>query len=142
MGDLLINRTNSERDEHPIRHLTDDVFELIARLGLFALLLFWAAVLIRPFVFLALWSLILTVTLYPAFDWTARVLGGRRKLAAAIVTALALAVFTGPVIWLGSSLMTALTTLSERLGAGTITIPPPSEEVKTWPLIGRATNSG
>jgi predicted PurR-regulated permease PerM len=98
--------------------------------------LYWSIVLIRPFFSIVFWSLILTVTLYPAFDWTAKRLGGRRKLAAVIVTVFCLLVFTGPAVWLGLSMMEGLGALSERLNAGTITIPPPPDEIKTWPLIG------
>ncbi|MGO9986542.1 MAG: AI-2E family transporter [Rhodomicrobium sp.] len=132
----MIRLSHSEDREHPIRHLTDDLFELLARLGLLGFLLFWSIVLIRPFLSIALWSLILTVTFYPAFDWIARLLGGRRKLAAAIVTVLALLVFTGPAVWLGLSMIEGLGVLSERLNAGALTIPRPSEEIKAWPLIG------
>jgi predicted PurR-regulated permease PerM len=130
------HKTLSKGDEYPIHLLTDDLFEFMAKLGLLGFLLYWSVVLIRPFFPIVLWSLILTVTLYPAFNRIARLLGGRRKLAAAIVTALGLLVFTGPVIWLGTSMMKGLAALSERLNAGTITIPPPSDEIKSWPLIG------
>jgi predicted PurR-regulated permease PerM len=123
-------------EEHPIRPLTDDIFELLAKLCLAGLLLFWSAVLIRPFLVLAAWSFILAVTLYPAFDWIARKLGGRRKLAAAIITVLALLVFTGPVVWLGLSLAEALGTLSMRLKDGSVSIPSPPDEIRTWPFVG------
>ncbi len=85
---------------------------------------------------IALWSLILTVTLYPAFSWTARLLGGRRKLAAVLVTAISLLVFTGPIIWLGLSTIEGVTSLSQRLSAGDISIPPASESIKSWPFVG------
>ncbi len=136
MDETLIKQSCPEGEQHPLRPLTGDLFELIAKLFLFGLLVFWSAVLIRPFLPIVLWSLILTVTLYPVFAWVARVLGGRRRSAAAIVTVLSLLVFTGPVIWLGLSMIEGFGTLSQRLNAGAITIPPPSDEIRTWPLIG------
>jgi predicted PurR-regulated permease PerM len=137
MGDIR-TKANDRGDggQHPIRHLTDDLFEFIAKLSLLGFLLYWSIVLIRPFFSLVLWSLILTVTLYPAFDWIATRLGGRRRLAAVIVTALCLLIFTGPAVWLGLSMMEGLGALSERFNAGTIAIPPPPDEIKAWPLIG------
>jgi predicted PurR-regulated permease PerM len=131
-----VARKRPNGEEHPTRLLTDDLFEFMAKLGLLGFLLYWSVVLIRPFFPIVLWSLILTVTLYPAFNRITRLLGGRRKLAAAIVTALGVVVFTGPVIWLGTSMMEGLAALSERLNTGTIAVPPPSDEIKTWPLIG------
>ncbi len=136
MGELPISQDLTEGERHPLRHLTDDLFELLAKLALLGLLLFWTIVLLRPFFSIVLWCLILTVTLYPAFEWIAGRLNGRRKLAAAILTAFALLIFTGPVIWLGLSMIEGLGALSERLKAGTITIPPPSDEMRAWPLIG------
>jgi predicted PurR-regulated permease PerM len=137
MGDVLTRQSRGGGSEqHPIRPLTDDLFEFIAKLALLGFLVYWSVVLLRPFLFIILWSLILTVTLYPAFDWFARLSRGRRKLSAAIITGLALLVFTGPVIWLGLSMVEGLAALSERLNTGAITVPPPPDEVRAWPLIG------
>jgi predicted PurR-regulated permease PerM len=136
MGDLPVTEKRTESEQHPIRQLTDDLFELIVRFGLLGFLIFWSIILVRPFLSILLWSFILTVALYPAFDRIARLLGGRRKLAAAVLTALALLVFSGPAIWLGLSLIEGLGTLSERLNAGAIAIPAPPDEIRTWPLIG------
>ncbi len=115
MDELKNRPSRTEGEQHPIRPLTDDLFELIAKLSLLWFLVFWSIVLIRPFLFIVLWSLILTVTLYPVFNWAAQLLGGRRSIAAAMVTVLGLLVFTGPVIWLGSSMIEGLGTLSQRL---------------------------
>ena len=136
MGDKVINRGRAAGERRPILQSTDDVFELVAKLGLFFFLIYWSIVLLRPFLSIALWSLILAVTLYPAFEWTARQLGGRRKLAAGVITAVSLLVFTGPIIWLGLSMVEGVASFSHRLSSGDITIPPPSEEIKTWPFIG------
>jgi len=136
MGETTIKRGPAAGERRPILRSTDDIFELVAKLGLFFFLIYWSIVLLRPFLSIALWSLILAVTLYPAFEWTARRLGGRRKLAAGVITAVGLLVFTGPIIWLGLSMVEGVASFSHRLSSGDITIPPPSEELKTWPFIG------
>jgi predicted PurR-regulated permease PerM len=136
MGETKTTQGRSPGDLHPILQSADDIFELAVKLGLFFFLVYWSTVLLRPFLSIALLSLILTVTLYPAFSWTARLLGGRRKLAAFLVTAISLLVFTGPIIWLGMSMIEGMAELSHRLSAGDIAIPPPSERVKQWPFIG------
>jgi predicted PurR-regulated permease PerM len=136
MGDTVTGERPPAGERRPILQSADDVFELAIKLGLFFFLVYLSIALLRPFLSIALWSLILAVTLYPAFDWTARRLGGRRKLAAALVTALCLLVFTGPIIWLGMSMIEGVSSLSHRLTSGDIAIPPPSEKIKTWPFIG------
>jgi len=116
----------------------DIFFERVVKLLLLGLLAYWCFVLVRPFLTILLWTLILTVTLYPAFSWTSRQLGGQRKLAAAAITLFSLILFTGPVIWLGLSMMESLSSLSGRVNAGAITIPPPPEQVRSWPLFGES----
>jgi predicted PurR-regulated permease PerM len=136
MGDTTKGQSRSTGEPRLLLQSADDVFELVVKLGLFLFLVYWSAVLLKPFLSIALWSVILAVTLYPAFSWAARILGGRRKLAAALVTVISLLIFTGPIIWLGISMIEGVASLSQRLNSGDIAIPPPSEEVKHWPLVG------
>src|ERR1700742_801348 len=101
MANPVIGKPSPEGEQHSNREPVANLFDLILKLGVLGFLAYWSIVLVRPFLFIGLWSLILTVTLYPAFNWLSRLLGGRRKLAAVIVTATGLLVFTGPVVWLG-----------------------------------------
>ena len=110
--------------------------ETAIRLLALGLLLYWALVLIRPFIAIFIWSGVLTVALYPMFEWIAGVAGGRRRLAAFIVTVISLLVVIGPVAWIGLSLIESLRIISERLDAVAVAIPPPSPELKDWPVIG------
>ncbi len=112
------------------------VIDLTIRLGILAALAYWSLLLVRPFLTIALWSIVLTIALFPVFDWLAARLGSRRGLAAVLITVLNLLIVLGPVTWLGLGLIETLRTLSERLVAGDLLIPPPSEAVKSWPLIG------
>jgi hypothetical protein len=82
------------------------------------------------------WSVVLAVALYPVFNWLAAVLGGRRKLAAALITILGLMVVIGPVTWLGLGLTDGVKWLIARFDSGKM-IPPPLESVKDWPLVGQ-----
>ena len=83
-----------------------------------------------------IWSVVLAVALYPAFDLTAKWLGGRRKLAAALITILLLLIIFGPVTWLGLDLVDVPRMIYARLDSGQLSIPAPIESVKNWPLIG------
>jgi predicted PurR-regulated permease PerM len=93
-------------------------------------------ILIRPFLTIIVWSIIIAVALYPIFDWLSAKLYGHRALAAVAVTILSLLVMLGPATWLALSLAETVRTLLARLGDGTLIFPPPSEAVKAWPLIG------
>src|SRR5271156_4831128 len=58
----------------------------IIRLCAIGALAYWSIVLVQPFLTIAAWSVILTVALYPAYERLALTLGGRRRLAAALMT--------------------------------------------------------
>jgi predicted PurR-regulated permease PerM len=110
--------------------------DLAIRLALLGVLAYWALLLIRPFLSIVLWSTVLTVALFPVYEWLADKLGGRRGLAAILITALNLVIVLGPVTWLALGLADNVKTLSEKFIAGSLSIPPPFEAVKSWPFIG------
>src|SRR5215469_10959459 len=60
--------------------ITTTFVEVAIRIGVLALLLYGTVVLVTPFVDMAIWSSVIAVALDPAFEWTARLLGGRRRL--------------------------------------------------------------
>src|SRR5689334_18539781 len=110
--------------------------ELVIRLGVLGLLLALSVVLIRPFITIAIWSIVLTVAVYPMYDWMAGRLGGRRRLAALLLTILNLLIVIGPATWLTLGLIDSLRELSEYLDLSALTLPPPPHAVKSWPIIG------
>lgn len=116
--------------------LTGPFIETAIRLGALAILLYWTLILVRPFISIVIWSVVLAVALYPVFEWTALRLGGRRRLAAFLVTILSLLIVIGPATWLALGLIESLRTIYERLDVSNLAIPPPSQTVKGWPLIG------
>jgi len=115
---------------------TSSFIEVAVRLGALALLLYWSLILVQPFISIAIWSAVLTVALYPVFEWTSRQLGGRRRITAALITLLSLLIIIGPATWLALGLVDSLRLISERLDLANLTIPSPSTAVKDWPLIG------
>ncbi|MGA9336995.1 MAG: AI-2E family transporter [Pseudolabrys sp.] len=122
----------SSRDQDTTRFI-----EIAIRLGALGLLLYWSLILVRPFISIVIWSVVLTVALYPVFEWTSHQLGGRRRIAAALITFLSLLIIIGPATWLALGLVDGLRLISERLDLANLTIPPPSISVKDWPLIGQ-----
>jgi predicted PurR-regulated permease PerM len=62
--------------------------------------------------------------------------GGRRRLAAALLTLVSLLIVIGPVTWLALGLIDSLRILSGHLDLSALALPPPRETVKSWPLIG------
>ena len=114
----------------------DEIIQLAVRLALLACLLYWSFIVVRPFIPMLAWSMVLTVALYPPYNWLATHLGGRPKLSATIVTIISLLIVIGPATWLGVGLIEGLQEFAGELGAGTLAIPSPPEGVKDWPIVG------
>ena len=114
----------------------EEIIQLAVRVGLLAFLLYWSFVLVSPFIPILAWSVVLTVALYPPYNWLSGQLGGRPKLAALTITAIALAIIIGPVTWLGFGMVDGLQDLASQFVAGTVVIPSPPEGVKDWPIAG------
>jgi predicted PurR-regulated permease PerM len=114
----------------------EDLIQLAIRLGLLAFLIYWTFVLIRPFVPILAWSIVLAVALYPVFNLLSRLLGGRPKLAAAILTVVNLGIVIGPATWLGLSAVEGVKDFAANLSAGNLVVPSPPDGVRNWPLIG------
>lgn len=120
----------------------DKVFQARAldaaiRIGLLVLLLWWCFNIVRPFILLILWGAIFAVALYPLFLKLQSMFGGRGKLTATLMTLVALTLFIIPTVMLSESLVENAKVISGKIEAGTLTIPPPSEKVKHWLLIGK-----
>jgi len=128
--------SSADHDSVGRDRLTATWVELAIRLGVLGLLLFFSFTLIRPFITIAIWSVVLTVALYPVYDWMAGRLGGSRRLAALLLTILNLLIVIGPATWLTLGLIDSIRNLSEHLDLSALTLPPPPHAVKTWPIIG------
>src|SRR5262245_1390479 len=115
---------------------TSSFIEGAIRLGALALLLYWSFVLVSPFISIVIWSAVLTVALFPVFEWIALRIGGRRRLAAALVTLLSLLIIIGPVAWLALGLIESSRVIAEQIDLANLSVPAPPNALKEWPLIG------
>ena len=113
--------------------------EASIRIGLIVLLVLWCFNIVKPFVLVILWGAIIAVAIYPLFVKFQSLLGNRQKLAATLMTLIALAMLITPTVMLSGSAIENSQLLAGKLEAGTLEIPPPSEKVREWPLIGQRT---
>ena len=115
---------------------SDETIQLAIRIGLLAFLLYWSFILVRPFIPIVAWAVVLAVALYAPYSWLSEHLGDRPKLAAIIITGISLAIVIGPVTWLGLGLIDSLRSFASQLAAGTLALPSPPQNVKNWPIVG------
>jgi predicted PurR-regulated permease PerM len=108
----------------------------LVKFGIILFIGVWCYFLLSPFLMIALWGLILAASVYPFYHWLKRIFGGRSTPAAAVVTVLLLAIFLIPTILLGDTLYSGITYIRESIEGGKTLIPPASESIKGWPVIG------
>jgi predicted PurR-regulated permease PerM len=120
------------------QNFIDDSLKPAIRIGLIALLVWWCFLIFRPFLIPVLWAIIIAVAVYPFYRKLENGLGGRSKLTAALFTLAAIALLMVPTVMLFGSLIDGVKELSAGLKNGTLTIPPPTDSVATWPIIGES----
>jgi predicted PurR-regulated permease PerM len=110
--------------------------EPLVRIAALGLLVYACVILLLPFVSIIVWSIVLAVALHPVFKWISFRLGGRPRLAAALVTLLSLMFVIGPATWLTLGLVDSVRTISAHFDLANMSLPAPPAGVKTWPLVG------
>jgi len=112
--------------------------DIAVRLGILAIFIWVVLLIIRPFLPLLLWSVVLTVAFQPAHAWLTARLGGRGWLGAGAITVLALAVTIGPATVLVTSAIHSLEALAAWVAAGHHDIPDPPQRLSELPMVGAA----
>lgn len=120
---------------------TSNAIEAAIRLGLLMLLAFWCLSIVTPFILPVIWGVIIAVAIYPLFTKLKSALGERNKLASVIYTLVALALIITPTVMMSNSIIDTSAVITERYESGDLNIPPPSDKVKEWPLIGEKTHA-
>ena len=111
--------------------------DIALKLTLLALLLAWCAMIVLPFIVPVLWGVILAVTLYPLYSNLVKLFKGRKGVSSIIITLILLAIIIIPAAWLISSVVGNAKELVTAFRDQTLVVPPPSDSVADWPLIGK-----
>jgi predicted PurR-regulated permease PerM len=100
------------------------------------LVVIWCILIIFPFTNILTWSLILALALLPAHKALTKWTGNKPKLAAFILVAGILVSVILPASLLVDSLVDEAKQIKEAYQNETLSIPPPSEKIKDWPIFG------
>lgn len=120
------------RDKDYVRR----ALEVSINVGLLILFTGTCFVILRPFIPLIAWGVILAIAVYPGYRRLQSLLGGRSGLAAVVFTVFLLTLLIVPVALLTGSLVQGIQSSAARLKEGTPLIPPPPPRIETWALIG------
>jgi|SRR5215471_1241981 len=119
-------------DENYVRR----ALEVFIHVGLLAMLAAACLFILRPFIPLIAWGIIIAIAIYPGYRKLQGVLGGRTRLAAVICTLFLLTLLIVPLALLTGSLVEGVHSLTARLREGTLVIPSPPPRLESWPIVG------
>jgi predicted PurR-regulated permease PerM len=109
---------------------------LVIRIGVVVFLLGWCFSIVRPFLGILIWAIIIAVAAYQPFASLQRLCGDRGRVAAAIFVALGLGLILLPTYLLADTLFAGVRALAADLADGALTVPGPPASVAGWPMIG------
>jgi predicted PurR-regulated permease PerM len=112
------------------------VLDASINIGLAALLVIACLFILKPFVPLLVWGMIIAIASYPRFEKLKNSLGGRGGWTAVIWTVLLLLILILPIFLLAHGVVESGEILITRIHNGTLSVPPPPAGIETWFLIG------
>jgi predicted PurR-regulated permease PerM len=111
--------------------------EVSIHLGLIFLLAAACLTILKPFIAVVAWGVIIAIAGHPGYSWLQKLLGGRAGYASILFTILLLGVLIVPIALLAQTLVEGFQTLAVGLHDETLTIPPPPPTIATWPIVGK-----
>ena len=116
-------------------NVTIDTFLKIVVLSI---LIIWSFYIVKPFVLLLMWSIIVAVALYPLYNKVAMLLKGKKKgLLGTLFIVVLIGLILLPTISITGSIVESSTEIYTNFENGSLEVPPPNSSVSEWPLIGK-----
>jgi len=119
------------------RPAPSSLWDTLIRVGLIVGLAYLCFQVLSPFLKLAVWSIILAVTLYPIHHRVSRRLGNRPKLTSTILVVLAVLLVVIPTWLLMNSFANSIRGFITAVQQNTLHMPVPQDSVRSWPLVGK-----
>jgi len=120
------------------RDVVNRSLDVFIYVGLVALLAGVCFQILRPFLLIIAWGVIVAIAIYPAFGKLKTLLGGRAGLSAVVVTVILVAAVIVPSVLLTGTLVEGIHNVAAHLKDGTLAIPAPPPGIKNWPVVGTA----
>ena len=122
---------NLNRDE-----IVSAAFEILVKAVLLGVIMYYAFLILKPFIIPVLWGIILAVALAPLIAKLEKTLKMKRTLLVTLFTLLAISGLLVPTYLLSESVIDSSQKVVTDLHNGNIIVPTPTENVKEWPIVG------
>lgn len=136
MSDQDLTGRSSSSDPQLPPTMDAKVIDIAIRLAVLGVFAFLSLQLVAPFFAFLLWAVVLTVALYPLYQWLSGKLWNKKALSATLITLAGLAIVVGPVAVLVVSLVDSLQHLYEAVSTGALAVPAIPPNLAELPLVG------
>ncbi len=109
--------------------------DIAIKLGLLAILLYVSLLIAKPFIAIIIWGIIIAVAISPLINSLEKRFGNRKRVIISF-TVVVIAALLIPTYMLSDTVIKESHTLTSVMKEGNVTVPPPTDQVKEWPLIG------
>ena len=113
----------------------EKIVDILIRLGVLSLLLMWCFDILKPFVLILIWAVVIAIAIYPVHKFFLKVFKGKTILAVIVLTLFMLSVIIIPSGLVMYSLFEGLNHFRELFKSGEHLIPPPGGTTANWPAI-------
>lgn len=120
----------------PNKNFIKNMIETVIKIAILGIFVLWTFQLIKPFLVPILWGIILAVAINPFIERFAKILKGKRSLAAVLFVVVTIALLVIPTMLLVMSSIDTIQTLIEQMQDKTLVIPPPPATVADLPFVG------
>ncbi len=107
------------------------------RIGFISLLVIWCYSILKPLIVTVVWGIIIAVGIYPVHEKLSKLLKGRKKVSATLITLAGIAILVVPTVLFMNATVDSLQGVAKTLEEGTLKINPPKEEVASLPIVGQ-----
>ncbi len=112
---------------------TKKIIDLLIRLIVLYILFNWCFDILRPFVTILIWAVIISITVYPLYNKLGHLFGQRHKISAFLLTTLLISFIVIPTWLLFESLFSGIQEIRNILASGGKLIPAPDQYTQNWP---------
>jgi predicted PurR-regulated permease PerM len=122
-----------ETTKMPSGYNFEKIVDILIRLGLLALLVMWCFDILRPFILILIWAVVIAIAVYPIHQIVMKLFRGRKALSVIVITIIMLSIIIIPSTMIIYSLYDGINHIREMYVSGKPLIPPPGANTANWP---------
>lgn len=115
----------------------EKIVDTLIRLGVLSLILMWCLDILKPFILILVWAIVIAVAIYPVHTFFSKIFKGRNILSSIVLISIMLSLILIPSGLIMYSLYEGINHFRELFDSGQPLIPPPGGSTANWPTIAK-----